>query len=76
MNVYIVSYKKLDIKNGFLVSTHKGFLNKKQALSFKSKVRRGLIDKTFKGLTYERLIKKKISTTSEGILDALNFNTF
>ncbi len=76
MKIYIVNYTKINNQNGCLIETHKGFLNKKDAVSFESKVRRGLIDGTHKGLTYESLIEKNIPKTSKGIISAINFNTF
>lgn len=73
MKIYIVNYTKIDTQNGCLIRTHQGFLNKKDAVSFESKVRRGLIDETCKGLTYESLLEKNIPKNSEGIIKAINY---
>jgi len=76
MKIHIVKFTKIDPRNGCFVKTHKGFLNKKDAVSFESKVRRGLIDGAFKGLTYSSIIEKNIPANKTGILDAINFNIF
>jgi len=85
MKIHIVKFTKIDPRNGCFVKTHKGFLNKKDAVSFESKVRRGLIEGTMRDLknrytgeqfTYSSIIEKNIPANNTGILDAINFNIF